>query len=532
MRSLYLAAALFAASPALAQVVPLSAPPAGASSPQTIPAARDVAFPGTMQLDVDVSDSARASGPCARPSRSCRPGRMTLLFPQWLPGKHAPRGELEKLAGPDLHRRRPDAQVGARRGRSLCLPRRRAGRRQRDRGALPVHDPDRGQPGPHRGHARHAQRPVRDGVALSGRLFHPPDPGQRDGDLPRRLPGRDRAAPDRRHQRHDRITYNTVSYETLQDSPIFAGRYFRRDDLGQNVSLNTHRRQSQGTRSSPPTCCSKHRNLVTQAVQAVRRAPLRPLRLPQRDHRQDGRHRARASPLVPRTERSRLFHRLKASLPDQNVLPHEFTHSWDGKFRRPADLFTPDFRTPMRDSLLWVYEGQTQFWGTCARSPLGHDRPRHDVLDKMANIAAGLDTHARAANGARWSTPPTIRSSRPAGPRRGPAAAQRGLLQRGHADLARGRCDHPQGHGATAAAWTISPAPSSARARATGAMRTYTLDDIVAGAERRLPLRLAQLPPAAGLRAVGGRRAARWLHRARATGSTIPRRRTRRWRRR
>ncbi|WP_204283121.1 M61 family metallopeptidase, partial [Klebsiella pneumoniae] len=47
----------------------------------------------------------------------------------------------------------------------------------------------------------------------------------------------------------------------------------------------------------------------------------------------------------------------------RNLLPHEYTHSWDGKFRRGADLWTPDYRAPMRGSLLWVYEGQTQFWG-------------------------------------------------------------------------------------------------------------------------------------------------------------------------
>src|SRR5207245_648837 len=45
------------------------------------------------------------------------------------------------------------------------------------------------------------------------------------------------------------------------------------------------------------------------------------------------------------------------------LLPHEFTHSWNGKFRRPADLATPDYNTPMQDTLLWVYEGQTQYWG-------------------------------------------------------------------------------------------------------------------------------------------------------------------------
>ena len=47
----------------------------------------------------------------------------------------------------------------------------------------------------------------------------------------------------------------------------------------------------------------------------------------------------------------------------RDLLPHEFTHSWNGKFRRPAGLATPDFNVPMRDSLLWVYEGLTNYFG-------------------------------------------------------------------------------------------------------------------------------------------------------------------------
>jgi predicted metalloprotease with PDZ domain len=58
--------------------------------------------------------------------------------------------------------------------------------------------------------------------------------------------------------------------------------------------------------------------------------------------------------------------------PGRDLLSHEYTHSWDGKFRRPADLSTPNFNVPMQDSLLWVYEGQTQYWGKvlAARSGL------------------------------------------------------------------------------------------------------------------------------------------------------------------
>jgi len=72
---------------------------------------------------------------------------------------------------------------------------------------------------------------------------------------------------------------------------------------------------------------------------------------------------------------------------DHNVIPHEYVHSWNGKYRRPADLWTPDYRTPMQDSLLWVYEGQTQFWGyvLAARSGV---QAKDMVLAMFANAAA------------------------------------------------------------------------------------------------------------------------------------------------
>jgi predicted metalloprotease with PDZ domain len=74
----------------------------------------------------------------------------------------------------------------------------------------------------------------------------------------------------------------------------------------------------------------------------------------------------------------------------RNLLPHEYTHSWNGKFRRPADLWTPNFNVPMRDSLLWVYEGQTQYWGYVleARSGL---MTKQQALDAVASTAATYD---------------------------------------------------------------------------------------------------------------------------------------------
>ena len=74
---------------------------------------------------------------------------------------------------------------------------------------------------------------------------------------------------------------------------------------------------------------------------------------------------------------------------DRNVIPHELTHGWNGKFRRPAGLWTPDFHEPMQDGLLWVYEGQTQFWGyvLAARSGV---QSKQMVLDTIARSAGAL----------------------------------------------------------------------------------------------------------------------------------------------
>jgi len=74
----------------------------------------------------------------------------------------------------------------------------------------------------------------------------------------------------------------------------------------------------------------------------------------------------------------------------RDLLPHEYTHSWNGKFRRPADLWTPNFNEPMRGSLLWVYEGQTQYWGFVLAARAGL-LTRQQALDGFASTAATYD---------------------------------------------------------------------------------------------------------------------------------------------
>ncbi len=71
------------------------------------------------------------------------------------------------------------------------------------------------------------------------------------------------------------------------------------------------------------------------------------------------------------------------------LLPHEYAHSWNGKYRRPAGLSTPDYEQPMKGELLWVYEGLTSYWGELltARSGIWS---QEDFRERLAQIAAGM----------------------------------------------------------------------------------------------------------------------------------------------
>jgi len=77
-------------------------------------------------------------------------------------------------------------------------------------------------------------------------------------------------------------------------------------------------------------------------------------------------------------------------LADAGLLPHEFTHSWNGKYRRPEGLYQPDFATPQRGELLWVYEGMTQYLGNVLAARAGFET-QAQYRDLLALSAANLD---------------------------------------------------------------------------------------------------------------------------------------------
>ncbi len=77
-------------------------------------------------------------------------------------------------------------------------------------------------------------------------------------------------------------------------------------------------------------------------------------------------------------------------LRESDLLPHEFTHSWNGKYRRPVGLYQPDFATPQQGALLWVYEGMTQYLGNVLAARAGFET-QAQYRDRLATTAATLD---------------------------------------------------------------------------------------------------------------------------------------------
>lgn len=80
-----------------------------------------------------------------------------------------------------------------------------------------------------------------------------------------------------------------------------------------------------------------------------------------------------------------------------DLLGHEYTHSWNGKYRRPADLTTPDFEQPMHGDLLWVYEGLTEYLGKVLPARSGLWTPEN-FRESVAAVAAEMDNQS----GRRW----------------------------------------------------------------------------------------------------------------------------------
>jgi predicted metalloprotease with PDZ domain len=353
----------------------------------TIAAPRDVPYPGTIRLDVDASDVLRGIFRVREVVPVTGPGPLTLLLPEWLPGHHGPDGAPDKIAGVEffaagkkLPWRRDPVEMS---GYTVDVP---SGVRSVE-ARFQFLSPTQSNQG------RVVVTPNILNLQWEMVSLYPA------GYYTRRIPvvasvtlptdWQASTALRPTATAGNRITYEQVSYETLQDSPIMAGRYMRRDSLGHDVTLSSLAEDPKEL-AIPADVLAKHRAMVDQTVRLFGARHFDRYEFMNAISKQLGGIGLEHHRSTEITSDPGYYTDYKNHLYDRNVFPHELVHSWNGKYRRPADMFTPDFRMPMRGSLLWVYEGQTQFWGTVIEARSGMSS-KQEVLDKLALTIASLD---------------------------------------------------------------------------------------------------------------------------------------------
>ena len=189
------------------------------------------------------------------------------------------------------------------------------------------------------------------------------------------------------------IKFATVSLTTLVDSPVITGEFLKVVPLAQDpVTEMDIAADSAAALEAPAEVWDHYKHLVEQAQRLFGAHHYRDYHFLYTlsdhvahfglEHHESDDSRVDERALVDDASR-----KLSASL-----LPHEYVHSWNGKYRRPADLATPDYEQPMQDDLLWVYEGLTNYLGfvLTARSGLLTEEQDRDDLAITADM---LDHH-------------------------------------------------------------------------------------------------------------------------------------------
>ena len=377
------------ATAAAAQLVPpQNSKPQPTAKTDTIPPARDVMFPGTMQLTVDTTDNIRGIFRIHQHVPVPAAGDFVMMYPKWVPGGHSPRNDIKSVTGfrasangRPLKWVRDNLEVYA---FHIAVP----------QGVTAI-DVDYDYVTPTSGNqGRILSTPDMQSIQWLSTSMYPAGyfvrniPVQASVVVPTgwKVATALRPSGQSSTAAGNRIDYPVTSYEILMDSPLIAGAHYRAYQLSPDVTLDVIA-DNEAELVAKPDAIEAHKRLVQQAVRAFGAQHY--------DHYDflltisdylggNGLEHHRSS--EDGTGRG-YFTDWDNALVDRNLLPHEFSHSWDGKFRRAADLWTQDYRTPMQDDLLWVYEGQTQFWGYVLGARSGM-LSKQDTLDAIAATAA------------------------------------------------------------------------------------------------------------------------------------------------
>lgn len=368
----------FTMSPAAAQV---GAGPVALPAPPALPQPSDRPFRGRIELAIDATDTDHQVFSVHETIPVQQPGDMVLLYPEWETGSHAPTASVIELAGLEV---RIDGQ-----------------RVEWRRDPVDMHAFHLGVPAGARTITLDFQflAPARANLLRPGMvvlpwhrmLLYPAGWYVRDMpvvatiELPQGLraftslafqPGSDGA-----------LRFAPVTLERLVDAPVYAARYWRQipldTDAAKPVDLDLVGDAPDDLVVAPDEL-GRMKTLVAQTLKVFGPGPYRHYDaivslsdgLPHSggiEHLEEGENNLPAD----------YFRDTEQQLNNRDLIAHELIHAWNGRWRQPADLWSPTFNQPVDGSLLWVYEGQTEFWGRVLAARAGL-RDRQQTLDKLA----------------------------------------------------------------------------------------------------------------------------------------------------
>jgi len=191
------------------------------------------------------------------------------------------------------------------------------------------------------------------------------------------------------------IKFKPCTFTTLVDSPVLCGRWFRSVELAPGDSVPVRLRMACDSEEGlkiPDSQVEALRNLVREArtLFGTQHYHHYDFLLTLSDHTAHFGLEHHQSSDDRTRERIWLDDDLRRN--SSNLLSHEYVHSWNGKFRRPAGLATGDYYTPMQGDLLWVYEGLTQYLGFVLAARAGIRTPE-EARDGLASAAADMEAH-------------------------------------------------------------------------------------------------------------------------------------------
>jgi predicted metalloprotease with PDZ domain len=386
------AVSLLAVSSLFAQGVKNPPQPQPVPLPPSIATPVDKPYVGPIQLDVNLTNvtdrilHVHERIPVERTAKE-----LVLLYPQWIPGNHSPTGPISRIAGivtsvdgkrvqwvrdrVNVYAFHVPLEAGA---RSLDL----------DFDYLSPIKPTQGR------------IEISDAIAdlqWNEVVMYPAGYFSRDipFDVTLKLPEgwKYATALETASEQGSTLKFKQTTLNTLVDSPLYAGTHFKRVDLSTSPTNIVHLdifADEEKNLDITPDALQKHKQLVMEAAKLyashhydhydfllLLSDKVGGIGLEHHQSSEDG-------------SRPTYFTDWSQGVLSRDLLAHEYTHSWDGKFRRPADLWTPNFNVPMRDDLLWVYEGMTQYWGTVLTARSGMRTPEQ-TRDVLARIAAGFE---------------------------------------------------------------------------------------------------------------------------------------------